>query len=112
MIHYSKVISGLMAYAENEIVSKMHGSGKAWVIGAAMGIAANKANELAGQLLSNDMLRQFGLVDGEMVDIDTVYGELLKQAQKGSATINVPLLGGVTFSAADVESAYRYIKGA
>ena len=43
------------------------------------------------------------------MDVDAIYSALLKQAQKGSATATLPLIGPVTFKAADVEALYRYI---
>jgi hypothetical protein len=46
-----------------------------------------------------------------MVDVEAVYTEALRMAQKGSATVNVPMLGAITFGKSDVESLYRYIIG-
>lgn len=112
MIHYSKVVQGLMSYAETEIVGKMTGSGKAWLIGAALGLLAERSDQYIRGWLGSDIAKGLKLADGEMVDIDAVYAHVLKQAQKGSATVNVPMLGAITFSAADVECAYRHIKGA
>lgn len=112
MIHYSKVVQGLAAYAENEIAGKLAGSGKGWMIGAAIGLVASSADGYVRKLLNNDMVKALGLVEGENVDVDRLYNELIKQAQKGNATVAVPLLGAITFSAADVDAAYRYIKGA
>lgn len=111
MVHYSKVIQGLAMYAENEIAGKLAGSGKGWMVGVAIGIAAGSADTYARKLLDNEMLKAVGIVDGENVDIDRLHAELLKQAQKSNATIALPALGAVTFTAADVDAAYRYIMG-
>ena len=35
--------------------------------------------------------------------------ELRKQAQRGAATIDIPIVGPVTFTATDVDSLYRHI---
>lgn len=112
MIHYSKVVQGLVDYADAEIISKMQGSGKAWLIGAAVGLLAERSGQYVRALLDNETAKAMKLVEGEMIDIEAVYAQVLRQAQKGSATVNVPLLGGITFSAADVEAAYRHIIGA
>jgi hypothetical protein len=95
---------------EREIASKMNGSFKSWMLGAAVGLVTTRADALLAGLLQNPMLTALHLVEGEMVDVDAIYGELLKQAQKSSATISLPLVGTVTFKENDVEALYRYIK--
>lgn len=112
MVHKSKVMHGLVGYVEDEIVSKMAGSWKAWVIGGAAGLVAARADRLLGELASNPMIAALGLMEGENIDIDAIYAELLKQARRGSMTLDVPLVGPVTFGTADVESLYRHIMGA
>ena len=112
MIHKSKVINGMAAYIENEIVSKMAGSWKAWVFGSAAALAVAKAGKLVDELANNPVVQALGVIQGENVDIDAIYTELLKQAQKSSMTIELPVVGPVTFGVGDVESLYRYIKGA
>ena len=111
MVHYSKVINGVLAYADNEIIGKLNGSIKAWGIGIAMGILGKRAEQIFAELRQNPMLVSLGLVNGEMIDIEAVYAEALKMAQKGSATVNIPMLGAITFGQSDVESLYRYIIG-
>lgn len=111
MVHYSKVINGLMSYVDNEIVGKLNGSMKAWGIGIAVGLIGKRAEQMYATLRDNPVLTALGLIDGEMVDIEAVYTEALRMAQRGSATVNVPLLGAITFVKADVESLYRYIIG-
>lgn len=112
MVHRSKVINGLVGYVDEEIVAKMNGSWKAWVVGGAAGLVAARADRLMAALSDNQMIRALGLMDGENVDIEAIYAEMLKQAKRGSATIDVPLVGPVTFGVADVESLYRHIMGA
>ena len=51
-------------------------------------------------------------IEGENIDVDAIYAELLKQAQKSSMTIDLPVIGPITFGTADVESLYRHIVGA
>ena len=111
MIHYTKVLNGLSTYIDREIVSQFSGSYKAWIAGAAMGVLTNKATQAMQILAQNPTVRMLGLMDGELVDEELLYRELLKQAQKASATIDIPLLGPVTFSVNDVETLHRYILG-
>lgn len=112
MIHKSRVINGVAAYVENEIVAKMAGSWKAWVFGGAAALAVARAGKLMDALAGNPMVQALGIAEGENIDVDAIYTELLKQAQKSSMTIDLPVIGPVTFGVGDVESLYRYIKGA
>ena len=112
MIHYSRVISGLAAYIDTEIVGKMHGSLKAWALGSMAGVALSRADSMFRTLAAHPMAASLGLVDGENVNVDAIMAELRKQAQRGTATIDIPLMGPITFSIADVEALDRYIKGA
>lgn len=112
MVHYSKVISGIVRYIDADILAKLNGSAAKWAAGAAIAIAARRAEQIYHEITKSPVVAALGLVDGENVDIDTIYAEVLKQAQQGSATISLPLIGPITFGVADVESVYRYIKGA
>lgn len=112
MVHKSKVLSGVAAYVDNEIVAKMAGSWKAWLVGGVAGLAVSKAGTAIDELAKNPMVAALGIVQGENIDVDALYAELLKQAQKGSATVDLPVVGPITFGVADVESLYRHIMGA
>lgn len=112
MVHKSKVMYGIAAYIDEEIVAKMSGSWKAWVIGAAAGVAVSRVDALLATLAQNPVVNALGLIDGENIDIDPIIAELRKQAQKGAATIDLPMVGPITFSATDVDALYRHIKGA
>ena len=112
MVHRSKVLHGLVGYVDDEIVSKIAGSWKAWVIGGAAGLVAARADKLLNALAANPMVTALGLIQGENIDIEAIYTEILKQAQKGNMTLEIPLIGPVTFGTGDIESLYRHIMGA
>lgn len=111
MVHYNQIINGLTAYIDREIVSQLNGSYKGWIAGVASGILATRAGEAMRTLSQNPLIQSMGLADGEMIDEDLLYQELRKQAQRSPMTINVPLLGAITFSLDDVDQLHRYIMG-
>jgi len=111
MVHYSKVINGAVNYIDTEIVSQMNGSLKGWGLGIVTGLMAKRAEQLFAGLRENPLIVSLGVVDGEMIDIEAIYAEALRTAQRSSATVNLPVIGSVTFKAADVESLYRHIIG-
>lgn len=110
MMHYTRVLAGITGFIDAELVSKMSGSINGWLLGAAAGIMARSAQDLVHKLAENPLVQSLGIVKGEEIDVETIYDELIKQARKGSATINIPLMGAVTFNAADVESLWRHIQ--
>lgn len=111
MIHYTRVLQGVANYVDNELVSKLAGSWKAWMLGGMAGIAVSRGEALFMQYKDNPVARALGLVDGENIDVDSVFAELRKQASKGTATMTLPVIGAVTFGTADVDALHRYIMG-
>lgn len=112
MMHYTRVIQGLTAYLDAEIISKLHGSLKAWMIGAILEAIGDSAENVYRQIQSIPLIDALNIIDGENVDVDRAYALLRKQAQRGPATEKIPLLGPITFSIADVDALFRHIKGA
>lgn len=110
MIHYTKVVAGTAEYVEQELVAKLRGSWKAWVLGAAASMAVSRADRIMQALLTNPIAVGMGVVDGEMVDAEGVLREIKKQAEKGDATVPIPVIGDITFGVGDVDSLCRYIK--
>ena len=112
MIHYTKVVQGLMAYADAEILSKMGGSLKAWMIGVFLDLIGGSAENVYRWVQSIPLIDPLHVIDGENVDVDRLYALLRKRAQNGPATENIRFVGPITFTTADVDALYRYIKGA
>lgn len=110
MIHYSRVIQGIANYVDNDLVSALKGSWKAWLLGGVAGIAMARAEQLFNSIKDNPVMAALGLVEGENVNVDLLYSELKKQAQKGTATAALPVIGLVTFGPSDVDALFRYIK--
>lgn len=111
-MHYTRVIQGLMAYADAEILSKLNGSLKSWMIGAILEVIGGSAENVYRQIQNIPMIDTLGIIDGENVDVDRLYAILRKQAQRGPATEKIPFIGPITFSVSDIDALYRHIKGA
>ena len=111
MIHKSRVLRGIAAYIDDEIVSKLAGSWKAWALGGLAAIAVNRGDALITQYASHPVVKGLGLMDGEMIDVDVIINELRRQASRSTATIDVPLIGPITFGSSDIDSLYRHITG-
>ena len=111
MIHYTKVINGLVKYIESDILAQLNGSLGAWGAALVVGLVVKRINQVFHEIAGNPLIKVLGVIDGEMVDIESIYAEVLKASQRGSATVAMPFIGPITFKTADVESIYRYIMG-
>lgn len=111
MIHYSRVIQGILLYIQNEMAGKLAGSWKAWMLNVVAGMAATRAETMFSELAKNPALVALGIIEGENVNVDAIMAELRKQAQNSTATIQIPILGPYTVGSADVDALNRYIRG-
>lgn len=112
MVKSSAISQGLVNFVDGEILPKMTGWQK-WIVGSMAGIASKKANSFLDSVVQNPLVKALGIVDEEgMIDIDLLYEELSKQAQKSHAILSIPMIGDIKLNADDVESLYRHIMNA
>lgn len=113
MITLAQAISGAERYIEAEIIAKIPGWQK-WVVGAGVSRALSRAGDIFSELKEHPMIKMLAIIDPKTdeIDIDALYNEFTKQAQRGAVTFNVPLAGALTLTAADVDKIYQYIKNA
>lgn len=111
MIHYSRVLNGILTYIQTEMAAKLAGSWKAWALNILAGMASTKAEAVVRKLGGHPVVKALGLIEGENVNVDALMGELRKQAQNSTATIDIPLVGAYTVGIADVDALDRYIRG-
>lgn len=111
MIPYTKVISGVSRYIDEEIVTKLTGYQK-WVVGAGAGIMLNKSTNVFNSLKANSIIKQMELInEKDEIDVETIYRELKKQAQKSAVTVEIPFSGTLTLNEQDVDKLYSMIVG-
>ena len=111
MVTYNQVVNGMSRYIDQEIVNKMQGLSR-WGVGALSGIVlSSKGANIFNTLKANPIIKMLEVIDeNDMIDIDTIYAELRKQAEKGSATFDAPMIGTITLTKDDVDKLYRLIK--
>lgn len=109
MYNYDKVINGISKYIDSEIVSKLPGW-KKWVLGSGMGMMLSNSSNIYEQLKNNEFIKMLNIIDTNgNVNVDALYIELKKQAQKGSATIEFPMIGAFMLNEQDVDKLYNFI---
>ena len=111
MMHYTRVINGLIAYINNELAGQFNGSWQGWIIRTFAGLATTKAENIFRSISGSGLIKALDLVDGENINIELFMSELKRNAQQSTATINLPIIGAVTFNGNDVDALHRYIIG-
>ena len=110
MVTYNQVVNGMTKYIDQEIINKIQGLPR-WGLGAVSGIALSRGNNIFNTLKTNPIVKMLEVIDeNDMIDIDTIYTEIRKQAEKSPATFNAPMIGTITLTKDDVDKLYRLIK--
>lgn len=106
-----QVIRGLIQYADNEVMSKLPMSGK-WIAGTAISLATNKTANIINALRDNTIVNMLGLIDEENnIDVDALINAMKSAADKyGKLTVNIPMMGSMTFSSSDIDRLRTYIQ--
>ena len=111
MVPYTKIINGITRYIDEEVVNKLTGAPR-WIIGAGAGIMMSKATNVFNELENNTLIKSMSLInEKDEVDIELIYKELKKQAQKSPMTLNIPMAGALTLNEQDVDKLYNMIMG-
>lgn len=108
MYNYDTVVRGITKFIDTELVPKMHGLQK-WLFGTGAGIMASKSHNIFESLKQIEFLHTLEIIEGDKVNVECIYKEMIKQANQGPIDIELPMLGTVTLDKTDVEKMYRYI---
>ena len=111
MVPFIKVIDGVSRYIDEEIINKINGLNK-WVIGVAVETVLKRSASIFNNLKSHPMIKAMEIVnEKDEIDIELIYRELKKQAQKSAVTMDIPLVGALTLNEQDVDKLYGIIMG-
>lgn len=111
MIHKSKIASGLATYVERELAAQFAGSLKGWGVAMVGGVIKARADRVLDLLMQIPAVRIMGIAEGEMIDDELLFATLAEAARQSSATVELPVLGPVTFTGKDVDALHRYVIG-
>lgn len=110
MVTYNQVVNGMAKYIDQEIINKIQGWQR-WALGAGAGIMMNKGTNMFNAFKAHPVVKMLEVIDdNDMIDIDTIYTELRKQAEKGAVTFDAPMIGTITLTKDDVDKLYHLIK--
>lgn len=109
MVSLANFQNGIVKYIDRELLPKLSGWQK-WAFGALSGMWVSNITNTFNKLKQNALVSSLGVIDDhDMIDIDKLYGEFHKQAEKGAVTIQIPGIGPLTLDQSDVEKLYQYI---
>lgn len=109
MYSYERVLNGLVKYIDDEIVNKLPGW-KKWVVGSGLGMMLSNSDEIFRQIKDNEFVKMLNLVDEQgLINVNEIYKELKKQAQKSNASIELPMVGSLVLNDQDVDKLYYLI---
>lgn len=108
MINVERIQHGVRAFVDNEMLPKMTGAQR-WMVAVAVGVYVEKLPQMLQSWAQLPAVKPLGIITPDGVDVETAYKYLKPAAQAGGASFDVPLLGTVTFTEADVDSLFRYL---
>lgn len=108
MVTVERLQRGVRAFVDNEMLPKMTGAQR-WMTAVAIGIYVEKLPQMLQSWSQLPAIKPLGIITPDGVDVETAYKYLKPAAQSGGASFDVPLLGTVTFTEADVDRLYQYI---
>ena len=111
-VPFERVMDGVIKYIDAEIIGGMN-EWQELVARMAIGRIAENSEAVKSAVLSNGIVRTFGVVDSNgMIDIDGLARDLKREiARKGKLTVKIPMFGVMTFKPEDVDKIHYMITG-
>ena len=111
-VPFERVMDGIIKFIDAEIMGGMN-EWQELVARMAIGRIAENSDAVKSAVLSNGIVRTFGVVDSNgMIDIDGLARDLKREiARKGKLTVKIPMFGVMTFKPEDVDKIHYMITG-
>lgn len=108
MVTVIQVQTGLVQYVDRDLLPHLDGLKKLG-LGVYMGLAAENIGAAIQRYKDHPAVAVLGVISEDgMIDIDKVYATAKPMLQE-KQSVNLPLIGRVTFNEQDLEKLYRYI---
>lgn len=106
-----QVVQGIINYADAEVMGKLPTTSK-WIVGTAIGIASRKVNNVIDALRENSIVTTLDIIDEDgYIDVDDLIESMKEAAERyGNITLDLSMIGKMTFSADDVDRLRSYIR--
>lgn len=113
MVKFEKVLDGLSRYINKNVYPNIGNDWQELMMRLAVGRILNNPENVKQMVLSNGFVRTFGIIDSEgNVDIENLAKDLKREiSNKGKITVEIPMLGKMSFVPADIDEIYQEITG-
>lgn len=112
MVSFDQVLDGLARYLNKNFYANLN-DWQEIVARLAIGRIIGNPEALKQSLQANPFVRTFAIFDSEgNVDLEPIMRDLRKEIErKGKMTVEIPMLGKISFTGEDVTELYREITG-
>lgn len=112
MVEFNRVIDGLARYLNNNFYSKLN-DWQEVLARIAVGRIIGNPEALKQSLMANGVVRTFAVMDSEgNVDLENLARDLKREIErKGKISVEIPIIGKLSFVASDIDEIYREITG-
>jgi hypothetical protein len=109
---FEVIVDGLCRYIDSEIITHMNDLQEI-VARLAIGRVVDNQESIKKDLVSNGIIRSFGVIDSEgCVDVERLSRDLQREIEKKEKiSVSIPLIGKVTFKSQDIDRIRQYITG-
>ena len=109
MVRIEKIKRGISAFADMELVPKMSGIQK-WIFAAGVSAYLANAEALVEKWKHCAIVKDLDIIkEDNTVDVDKMYRHLKEAARKGPAEMDLPMVGKITLTEADLDKLYTLI---
>ena len=109
MIDIAHVRDGMVEYISDNVITHLPVQ-QQLLAGMILGVARSRADGIISELAKHPAVKMLGVMDGQKIDIDVLYQAAKEQMQKiGKLSLDIPMIGSLTFDESDLDTLYRSI---
>lgn len=111
MVSIDKIEQGIANYLDGELMPQLQSNG--WekvLVGTAASLAIRKTGAIVAGYKDHKLVKMLGIMDDKgNVDVDALAMELKKNIPKDGFSVDIPIIGTMTFHKDDVDKLREYI---
>lgn len=106
-----QVVNGFINYVDNEVMHQLPITSK-WLMGTALAMASKKVNNVIDTLKDNSIVNMLEIIDENgYIEVDDLMDAMKESADRyGKVTLDIAMLGSLTFSSSDIDVLRGYIR--
>ena len=112
MVEFNRVIDGLSRYLNKKFYANLN-EWQEVIARSAVGRIIGNPESLKQSLSANGIVRTFAVMDSEgNVGLENLARDLKREIErKGKISVEIPIIGKLSFVASDIDDIYREITG-